>query len=30
MRFGDESEAFVQFIDVLIRVEGGIQSRRET
>ncbi|MEM7657013.1 MAG: hypothetical protein AAF399_12845 [Bacteroidota bacterium] len=29
-RFGDESEAFVRYIDALIRVGGGEQSRRET
>lgn len=28
-KFGDESEAFVQYIDALIRVGGGKQSRRE-
>lgn len=28
-RFGEESEAFVQYIDGLIRVGGGPQSRRE-
>lgn len=28
-RFGDESEAFVSYIDVLIRVGGGKQSRHE-
>ena len=28
-KFGDESEAFVQSIDGLIRVGGGLQSRRE-
>lgn len=27
--FGDESEAFVQYIDALIRVGGGKQSKRE-
>lgn len=29
-RFGDESEAFVRYIDGLIRVGGGKQSRTET
>lgn len=29
-RFGDESEAFVDYIDGLIRVGGGAQSGRET
>lgn len=29
-RFGDESEAFIQYIDGLIRVGGGTQSRHET
>ena len=29
-RFGDESEDFVRYIDVLIRVGGGKQSRHET
>lgn len=29
-RFGDESEKFIQYIDGLIRVGGGPQSRRET
>lgn len=28
-RFGDESEAFINYIDVLIRVGGGPQSRTE-
>ena len=28
-RFGDESEAFVKYIDGLIRVGGGTQSRKE-
>ncbi|MCI5082884.1 MAG: hypothetical protein MRY78_14395 [Saprospiraceae bacterium] len=28
-RFGDESEAFVAYIDVLIRIGGGPQSRHE-
>jgi hypothetical protein len=28
-RFGDESEAFVRYIDGLIRIGGGPQSRRE-
>lgn len=28
-KFGDESEAFVAYIDLLIRVGGGPQSRRE-
>lgn len=28
-RFGDESEAFVNYIDGLIRIGGGPQSRRE-
>jgi len=28
-RYGDESEAFIAYIDVLIRVGGGPQSRRE-
>lgn len=28
--FGDESEDFVRYIDALIRVGGGKQSRRET
>lgn len=28
-KFGDESEAFVAYIDVLIRVGGGPQSRHE-
>jgi len=29
-KFGDESEAFVKYIDGLIRIGGGKQSRRET
>ncbi|MGH1385545.1 hypothetical protein [Kordia sp.] len=29
-RFGDESEDFVRYIDALIRVGGGKQSRHET
>lgn len=29
-RFGDESEAFLKYIDVLIRIGGGPQSRKET
>ena len=29
-RFGDESEAFIQYIDTLIRIGGGPQSRKET
>ncbi|MFK7747860.1 MAG: hypothetical protein AB8B65_05695 [Kordia sp.] len=29
-RFGAESEDFVRYIDALIRVGGGIQSRHET
>ncbi len=29
-RFGDESEDFVKYIDGLIRIGGGPQSRRET
>ncbi|MEO0896004.1 MAG: hypothetical protein AAFY71_06370 [Bacteroidota bacterium] len=29
-RFGDESEQFVRYIDALIRVGGGKQSRHET
>lgn len=29
-KFGDESEDFVQYIDALIRVGGGKQSRYET
>ncbi len=29
-RFGDESKAFVQYIDALIRIGGGKQSRTET
>lgn len=28
-KFGDESEAFVTYIDILIRIGGGKQSRRE-
>jgi len=28
-RFGDESEAFIQYIDILLRVGGGPQSRKE-
>ncbi|WP_157472253.1 hypothetical protein [Neolewinella persica] len=28
-RFGDESEAFVAYIDGMIRIGGGPQSRRE-
>lgn len=28
-KFGDESSAFIQFIDLLIRVGGGSQSRKE-
>ncbi len=28
-RFGDESEAFVAYIDLLIRIGGGPQSRHE-
>ncbi|MCG8328867.1 MAG: hypothetical protein MI974_14340 [Chitinophagales bacterium] len=28
-KFGDESEAFVKYIDRLIRIGGGPQSRRE-
>lgn len=27
--FGDESALFVQYIDILIRIGGGAQSRRE-
>jgi hypothetical protein len=29
-KFGDESEDFVQYIDGLIRIGGGKQSRKET
>jgi hypothetical protein len=29
-RFGDESEAFIDYIDALIRIGGGKQSRHET
>lgn len=29
-RFGDESEDFIRYIDALIRVGGGKQSRHET
>ena len=29
-KFGDESDAFVNYIDGLIRIGGGKQSRRET
>lgn len=29
-KFGDESDAFVQYIDVLVRIGGGPQSRHET
>lgn len=29
-RFGDESKAFIEYIDILIRVGGGPQSRKET
>jgi hypothetical protein len=29
-KFGDESEAFIAYIDALIRVGGGKQSRHET
>lgn len=29
-KFGDESDAFVQYIDILIRIGGGPQSRHET
>ncbi len=29
-KFGDESEAFVKYIDKLIRIGGGQQSRHET
>jgi phosphoribosyl-ATP pyrophosphohydrolase len=29
-KFGDESEDFVKYIDALIRIGGGQQSRRET
>lgn len=29
-RFGDESEDFVRYIDALIRIGGGKQSRHET
>lgn len=29
-KFGDKSEAFVAFVDLLIRVGGGEQSRHET
>jgi len=29
-RFGDESEAFIEYIDILIRIGGGPQSRHET
>lgn len=29
-RFGDESAAFIEYIDGLIRVGGGPQSRKET
>jgi hypothetical protein len=28
-KFGDESQAFVEYIDVLIRIGGGKQSRHE-
>jgi len=28
-RFGDESEEFIRYIDVLLRVGGGPQSRKE-
>ena len=28
--FGDESEAFIEYIDSLLRVGGGPQSRKET
>ncbi|WP_299433928.1 hypothetical protein [uncultured Aquimarina sp.] len=28
-KFGDESEAFVDYIDILIRIGGGKQSRKE-
>ncbi|MGB1217453.1 MAG: ADP-ribosylglycohydrolase family protein, partial [Saprospiraceae bacterium] len=28
-KFGDESEAFIQYIDILIRIGGGKQSRHE-
>ncbi len=28
-RFGDESEKFVEYIDILIRIGGGKQSRHE-
>lgn len=28
-KFGDESQAFVNYIDVLIRIGGGQQSRKE-
>ncbi|MEH0152577.1 hypothetical protein V6R21_00445 [Limibacter armeniacum] len=27
--FGDESQAFVDYIDILIRIGGGPQSRKE-
>ena len=27
--FGDESQAFVDYIDILIRIGGGVQSRKE-
>ncbi|OJJ18109.1 hypothetical protein BKI52_29810 [marine bacterium AO1-C] len=29
-KFGDESEEFIQYIDVLVRIGGGKQSRHET
>ncbi len=29
-KFGDESEEFIQYIDVLVRIGGGPQSRHET
>ena len=29
-KFGDESEAFIKYIDVLVRVGGGNQSIKET
>ncbi|HAS43064.1 MAG TPA: hypothetical protein DCS93_21470 [Microscillaceae bacterium] len=29
-KFGDESDEFIQYIDVLVRVGGGRQSRHET
>jgi len=29
-KFGDESDEFIQYIDVLVRIGGGKQSRHET